>query len=259
MEVVNKAPRAARRPVGLTHWGKAAFTLIELLVVIAIIAILAAMLLPALSRAKRVAQRTSCINNQRQQGIALNVFTEDNDNYYPSWQSWVAYGGQTTTIKITDPGFSAVLANGGQIDKSLRPLNKYVGDSINVFRCPADHGDSRYSDVKSCWDYYGISYYMAYWIDGYAVAHVGGFAGTTDYAQGGPMKSTAVAESPVKKLILGDFPWYDRNVADAASAWHNDKGKPVFPTLFGDGHVENFTYPANLDQMAQPSSTNSCW
>lgn len=68
-------PTSRRKPLG--------FTLIELLVVIAIIAILAAMLLPALSHARELARRTACIGNLRQIGVSLSMYASDNAELYP--------------------------------------------------------------------------------------------------------------------------------------------------------------------------------
>jgi prepilin-type N-terminal cleavage/methylation domain-containing protein len=94
---------------------RSAFTLIELLVVIAIIAILAALLLPALAKSKAKAHRTACVNNQKQIGLSFTMWAGDHNDKYPStvdvaeggskalyetWQHFITISNELVTPKI---------------------------------------------------------------------------------------------------------------------------------------------------------------
>jgi prepilin-type N-terminal cleavage/methylation domain-containing protein len=111
------------------------FTLIELLVVIAIIAILAAMLLPALSRAKIRAKRIQCVSNEKQLGIALTMYADDQANFFPAYQDWACWGGQRGSGQP-----AAAQVYGWNVPDTARPVNPY-SKNVSVYHCPGDKGD----------------------------------------------------------------------------------------------------------------------
>lgn len=114
------------------------FTLIELLVVIAVIAILAAMLLPALTRSRSLAYRVSCTNHQKQLMLAFTMYEHDNRDYFP-WPNWDSqawwgvvgwlYTGPLALGSTNPPGQAGTVQSGA--------LWPYLGNTF-LYWCPLD-------------------------------------------------------------------------------------------------------------------------
>jgi prepilin-type N-terminal cleavage/methylation domain-containing protein/prepilin-type processing-associated H-X9-DG protein len=150
------------------------FTLIELLVVIAIIGILAAMILPALSRARQKARSIQCVNNLRQLFLANTMFADENNGHYVAaaedMGDWSATGNLTRWhgVRETNDGTT-------DFDPNKGPLAEYLPDA-RVKECPVFTEFRERGDVPNAFEsgtggygynasYVGGTHYLASWVD----------------------------------------------------------------------------------------------
>jgi prepilin-type N-terminal cleavage/methylation domain-containing protein/prepilin-type processing-associated H-X9-DG protein len=140
-----------RLPTKGHSWPSRGFTLIELLVVIAIIAILAALLLPSLARAKLKAQGVQCMNNHRQLAIAWRLYTEDNQEKLlfasahlinPPGNHLAAYNADCWPWTWCTGKMDFTAGNASNWDPNVdifkSPMWPYCGKSLGIWRCPSD-------------------------------------------------------------------------------------------------------------------------
>lgn len=203
---------------------KRAHTLIELLVVIAILIILAALLLPTLSRMKTKASRVVCISNERQIDTAILLYAQtDRQERFPA------------TTNLVEVGYPKLIA-------------PYLGGSARVYQCPADKFVINTPGVcfnKSSFDLAGTSYLFngRNWITNDEKTVTGGLDGI-------PLPSVARPELTLLtyELPTGRYSWHEPR---SKENWYND-GRNVLS--FVDGHAEYLkTYCASaVRPLAEP-------